>query len=850
MLSASSIYQPLIIRFGAWTERSVVSPNEVVSRFLRENRSNNTILDKIIPIEGSLWYHAKSRMLNVTAEQLVLFFDQFEELFSYPEPQVQDFQKQMAELLRARLPQRYEQMLEVMALQDNKLLTEEEELRILKPLRIKAVIAIRSDRMHLLDRLSSYLPAILRNNYELRALSPESAREAILLPAAELGDFISPPFSYTELAMNQILNFLKDDVGRVEGIQLQILCQAFEEKVSREFLNELDIQDIGNLKQIIAHYYHDKIASVGSKFEQLAARRLIEEGLVLEEEQQRLTLHEGQITALFRVPPGLLQKLVDSHLLRMEPAPRGGYTYELSHDTLVNPVLESKQKRRDEEKRVAEAKALKAQMQRLEEEERKRRSAWLFATFAGTLALLALAALLWALRQKKNAEVAEEKALISQTESDQRREEAEKEKERADGLSITATLQRDSARQASKRASQEKRRADRQALRAQLALIDVKRTSSLIVDNLIEDAVAEIFRLDYETALEKLYDATKMHVREKSADITDQLLEMAYVFAESGKFDRAWNILDSTLNLSESHSLSSLSGIDTLNWFRNQINRFKPERFAELERRYYPQMVKVKGGIFCLGLLDGDCDTSKYSLVTVNDFLIARTETTAWQFSLFVEATGYQMEKPTWGKSGNNPVVNVSWYDAVAYANWLSKQRSLKTIYGLDSIPQDPNDLNKEEIDWNLLPNWSANGFRLPTEIEWEYASRGGIMQDSFKYSGSDSLGLVGWYNGNSDNVFGVYRTHPVGEKLPNSLGIFDMSGNVLEWCWGWSEAYPTGEINAFVNLESGLYRILRGGSWGDDNYFCGVLTRSGDVPDLRRDAYGFRVSQSLRYSN
>jgi len=369
-LEKDGVFEPLVIRFGAWTEEKTESPKEITTRFLRDGFPGDTALDKVIPREDSIWYHAKARHLLGGGEQLILFFDQFEELFSYPEVQVQEFKDQMAELLRRRPPQRYEQMLEVMALQGSELLSDEEEAAVLAPLKVRSVFAIRSDRMHLLDRLSDHLPAILRNNYELQALTPESARQAIVRPAAEKGAFLTPAFTYGQDAIERILDFLKDDAGRVEGIQLQILCQSFEEKVRREGLTHLSAADIGDLEQIIANYYRDKIESLGPEEEQLAARRLIEEGLVLEEEKQRLTLHEGQIGGLFGVGSDLLQKLVDSHLLRMEPAARGGYTYELSHDTLVAPVLAAKQKRQEEERRIAEERAREEQA-----EQRKRRRA-------------------------------------------------------------------------------------------------------------------------------------------------------------------------------------------------------------------------------------------------------------------------------------------------------------------------------------------------------------------------------------------------------------------------------------------------------------------------------------------
>ena len=106
-----------------------------------------------------------------------------------------------------------------------------------------------------------------------------------------------------------------------------------------------------------------------------------------------------------------------------------------------------------------------------------------------------------------------------------------------------------------------------------------------------------------------------------------------------------------------------------------------------------------------------------------------------------------------------------------------------------------------------MTADFSKTGWRLPTEAEWEYAARGGNQSGGYRYSGSNTPGDVGWYKTNSD-----YKTHPVGEKAPNELGIFDMSGNVLEWCWDWYGSYSSEESPA--GPDSGELRVTRGGGW------------------------------------
>lgn len=164
----------------------------------------------------------------------------------------------------------------------------------------------------------------------------------------------------------------------------------------------------------------------------------------------------------------------------------------------------------------------------------------------------------------------------------------------------------------------------------------------------------------------------------------------------------------------------------------------------------------------------------------------------------------------------NHPVIHVSWNDAVAYCRWLS----VKT----------------------------GKTYRLPTEAEWEYAAKGGINHDEYTYSGSNDIDAVAWYGYNSGNT-----THPVGQKMPNSLGLYDMTGNVHEWCNDWLDKSWEDE-NYYKNSprvnplgpEKGEYRVRRGGSWYYVKTFCRVSHRNGDDPTDRGYDIGFRVVSSL----
>lgn len=256
-----------------------------------------------------------------------------------------------------------------------------------------------------------------------------------------------------------------------------------------------------------------------------------------------------------------------------------------------------------------------------------------------------------------------------------------------------------------------------------------------------------------------------------------------------------------------------------------------------------PTMIKIPGGTFSMGCTNEqqDCDKDEKPTrqVTVSTFWMANTELTFEEYDAFCDAT--KRDKPDdrgWGR-GKRPVINVSWKDAVAYCNWRSAQENRMPCYTISGS--------------TTTCNWRANGYRLPTEAEWEYAARGGgkavifgngrntidpkeINFDS-RVEYKKNYSVVGEYRG---------KTVPAGSlNSPNPLGLHDMSGNVHEWCWDWLQTYPfTSQIDP-KGYDNGSYSVLRGGSWKSPPLRCRVSYRDRNTPGYRHFGVGFRLCLS-----
>lgn len=245
--------------------------------------------------------------------------------------------------------------------------------------------------------------------------------------------------------------------------------------------------------------------------------------------------------------------------------------------------------------------------------------------------------------------------------------------------------------------------------------------------------------------------------------------------------------------------------------------------FLYVHSQTIPEMVYVEAGSFKMGSDDGYDDESPVHTVKMSSFYISKYEITVALYREFCTATGktfpatpskewYEEHDAVseWKWIDNHPIVNITWFDAVEYCEWLSKE--------------------------------TGETYTLPTEAQWEYAARGGKDGDDFIFAGSDNINEVAWY----DESTYERGTRPVGELKANKLEIYDMSGNACEWCLDGYQSYSNGTKTNPFTPNTGPYRIIRGGCWYFVEDMNRVSFRDGPKPFLSQYYYGFRVVKNI----
>ena len=240
-------------------------------------------------------------------------------------------------------------------------------------------------------------------------------------------------------------------------------------------------------------------------------------------------------------------------------------------------------------------------------------------------------------------------------------------------------------------------------------------------------------------------------------------------------------------------------------------------------------LVLIPAGPFSLGntgSYEGEYDEKPpVTIIISKPFYISKYEITQQQYKAVMG------NNPSEFKGDNLPVEQVSWYDALNFCNALSQSEGLTPCYTINGT--------------KVTSDFEANGYRLPTEAEWEYAAKAGTKTDFYSgkltYSGNSpidpNLDKIAWYSANSSNA-----THPVGQKAPNAFALYDMSGNVWEWCWDRYAEYPSKETKDYQGPEIGTYRVYRGGGWRNLAWYCRSTNRDRNYLDDKNNSLGFRV--------
>ncbi len=355
--------KPILFRFSDYNQDRPETPLEIFHSKLIEQLPNRIAeLSDFPQVELNCWLTMKQIILTEPS-QYVLVFDQFEELLTYPKEWVTEFFGQLTELYLGKIPKRIRWGIKKSLILDNEFAKSYQDsmfkAKFDASLNLRFLIAIRSDRLNLIHRLGKFIPNALTNTFELQPFSIKHAEEAIILPARldniSSATFSTPPFEYDKDTVSQMIDFLSNHGNsEIEPFQLQIICQNIEEIVKEKNLTKVGVEHVpSQFEDLLQQFYLRQVQKLNDPKLIATAREIVEEEFIVEEETdaRRASVDELTLRNKYLGSQEILKKLVDFRLLRRETGSRKGvFLYELSHDTLVNPIVKLKQKRKEGEK--------------------------------------------------------------------------------------------------------------------------------------------------------------------------------------------------------------------------------------------------------------------------------------------------------------------------------------------------------------------------------------------------------------------------------------------------------------------------------------------------------------------
>jgi hypothetical protein len=381
-------YNPVTIRLGVYSKVNSISPKAKIIDLLQKDVTSGSLKDFPELYENTISFWLKSIQFSNPEQTHILIFDQFEELFTFPDEHIEELKKDLNELLYLKTSTCFRENLLLLSEAKPDVLTEEQLNTLTSAVNIRMLFTIRSDKLSLLNRLTDYLPNLQRAFLELKSLTPEEACNAIIKPAGIDGDFPCPKFEFTTEAVRKIINALTDEGKQpIETFQLQIVCQYAESLILKDKTKtSISPGDLGDIKDIHQSFYDNLLAELvtESEEERLRLRNLLEEQFIYEPEKRRLQVLQGII--LKKVSAATLSALERTHLIRSEPY-QDSFTYELSHDTLVEPILKSYHKRREEEERKSEEVKKEAELQAYRSKARRQRNIIIIVSIAALLSI-------------------------------------------------------------------------------------------------------------------------------------------------------------------------------------------------------------------------------------------------------------------------------------------------------------------------------------------------------------------------------------------------------------------------------------------------------------------------------